>query len=79
MFEVRVQVHLNVNRHRCHKTLHNKIVETKHMLLYSYSPLYIAVRFDTQAVRIVILITRIYLRVMNIIRRIFYTVLNLLS
>ena len=32
----------------------------KHVLLYSFSPLCIAVRFDTHAARLLILITRIY-------------------
>ena len=52
------------------------------MLLYSYSPLCRAVRFDTQAARLLILITRITgseLVGMSIIGKIFYAVLNLLS
>jgi hypothetical protein len=45
MFKVHVQVYWNVNRYKCHKTLHNtNSWNNKHMLLYSSSPLCIAVR-----------------------------------
>jgi hypothetical protein len=78
---IKVQLQLNVSRYKSHKTLHNtKSWNNKHVLLHSFSPLCIAVRFDTHAACPLILITRLYwfwTTRNEPYRKIFYTAPNL--
>jgi hypothetical protein len=80
MFEVHVRVHLNVSRHRCHKTLHNRRVETTNTC--SYIPIHLSVwLFGLTLTRRVFSYSShdfIFsdLREMNVTRRTFHTVWN---
>ena len=83
MFEVHVQVHLNVNLQRCHKTLHNKTVETTNTC--SCIPIHLSVWLCglTLTRRVFSYSSHEFitfdLSEMSVTRRTFHTVLNLPS